>query len=439
VTAASDRLPGGGRGTIARVKFEDACAQLRAALAGPMRRDAVAELVTAPTLDAALARLRDGMRANAFNLGGRRIALERLVNAYDRATREEGFHVLHDWDGKSDRVNEDSIPVDVLGYVMRMRGGDAPDGFTIATLLDYYFVHLLELLTLRAWDDGDPDANLRLVEDLLRELQGPEGSGQRFVDDAETLILIATSHFELHERGYVLLLDRVRTLDAAHQVRIAISHASSMGSHLRFGFEATYARDTVVMRDDNVADYPWLCYALLIVMREYDRLADKAPADVERLRIVEALLNGLSADARAFVGAPSAILSSCERDRAEFAERFRAAMPSLLNEFEPLRPTDAVYSPLSFFFNFSHNVRKGTVIDALLRREPWPLTFNDLLSGLPRDDGRSATKELLANTLMTYARLNPDRIRGQLMPVIVYDPAAGRQAFGTTMRRIREG
>jgi hypothetical protein len=39
---------------------------------------------------------------------------------------------------------------------------------------------------------------------------------------------------------------------------------------------------------------------------------------------------------------------------------------------------------------------------------------------------------------MTYARLNPDRIRGQLMPVIVYDPSAGRQAFGTTMRRLRE-
>ena len=47
-------------------------------------------------------------------------------------------------------------------------------------------------------------------------------------------------------------------------------------------------------------------------------------------------------------------------------------------------------------------------------------------------------KEMLANTLMTYARLNPDRIRGRLMPVIVYDPGAGRQAFGTTMRRIKE-
>ena len=64
----------------------------------------------------------------------------------------------------------------------------------------------------------------------------------------------------------------MRTLNAAHRVRIALAHTVSMGSHLRFGFEATYGRDTVVMRDDNVADYPWLCFALMTVMQEYARL-----------------------------------------------------------------------------------------------------------------------------------------------------------------------
>jgi hypothetical protein len=39
---------------------------------------------------------------------------------------------------------------------------------------------------------------------------------------------------------------------------------------------------------------------------------------------------------------------------------------------------------------------------------------------------------------MAYARSNPDRIRGQLMPVIVYDPEAGRRAFGVTMKRLTE-
>jgi hypothetical protein len=34
--------------------------------------------------------------------------------------------------------------------------------------------------------------------------------------------------------------------------------------------------------------------------------------------------------------------------------------------------------------------------------------------------------------------MNPHRIRGRLTPVIVYDPQAGRQAFGLTLRKLRE-
>jgi hypothetical protein len=416
--------------------FHDAIALLREALDGPARRDIAAALADAPTLGVALQRLREGFRANVFNIAGRRVSLERVVNAMDRATQQEGFHVLHDWDGTSDRVNENSIPIDVLDYIAGLQADTPPERAVIAILLDYYFVHLLELCSLRIWDEGDPDTNLDRVAELLALLQSAEGSNQRFADDAETLILIATSHFELHERGYALLLERVRTLGGAHQAAIAISHASSIGSHLRFGFEATYARDTIVMRDDNVADYPWLCYALEVVMREYERRAGDED-DLGRDRVVEALLNGLSADARAFVGEAPASLAGSAAERTAFMNRFAAHRAALLVEFERIRPSEQHYAPLSFFFNFAHNVRKGTLVDALLRAEPWSISFNDLLTGLPRGDERNIQRELLANTLMTYARLNPDRIRGRLMPVIVYDPQAGRQAFGTTMRRLR--
>jgi hypothetical protein len=94
---------------------------------------------------------------------------------------------------------------------------------------------------------------------------------------------------------------------------------------------------------------------------------------------------------------------------------------------------------MSFFFNFSHNVLKGTVIDALLRGEPWQVTLNDLFTGVPGAGAKATVKEELARLLMGYARANPHRIRGRLMPVIVYDPRAGRQAFSVTMRKIREG
>jgi hypothetical protein len=416
--------------------LDEVVSLLQAALEGPFRRDVVADAARAPNLDKALQRLRDGMRRHAFSTRGMTVDLERPIQKYDRKTRTLGFHVLHDWDGIADRVNEDIIPVDVLHYLADKRGTSPADPTVLAILLDYYYFHLLALLSLRIWDEGDPNANLDQIARLLEWLQGAHGSGQRFVADAETLILIATSHYELHERGYAALLEKTRTLDAAHRVRIALGHGASMGSHLRFGFEVTYGRDTLNMRNDNVADYPWLCFALATVMKEYARLHAAGERGPARDRLVESMLNGLSADARAIVGAPPSSLAESEDERAEFAASFQALKADLLAEFEPFRPKESAYSPLCFFFNFSHNVLKGTIVDALPVGRPWPISFNALLTGLPDDAG--AAKSALAETLMGYARANPHRIRGRLRPVIVYDLAAGRDAFAVTMKKLKD-
>jgi hypothetical protein len=378
------------------------------------------------------------MRDHAWKAGGRRIDLDDAIAKLDRRTRQDGFHVLHDWDGKADHVNPDIIPVDVLDYVLAQRGSGPLDPTALAILLDYYFLHLLALVSLRVWDEGDPDENLDRLNAMVGMLQGPTGSGQRFVDDADTLILIATSHFEIVERGYGALLARVRTLNRDHRVRIAVAHTVSMGSHLRFGFEATYGRDTVVMRDDNVADYPWLCFALMTAMEEYDRLLATGAGTEETAPLVEGILNGLSADARAFVGQPPTSLSGSEMDRGAFRALFLTHRDRLLEAFLQYKPSPEAYSPLSFFFNFSHNVLKGTIVDALLRGRAWPLTFDDMLTTLSRNDAEPALKQELATTLMGYARANPDTIRGRPMPVIVYDPATGRDAFAVTIRKLRE-
>ena len=211
-----------------------------------------------------------------------------------------------------------------------------------------------------------------------------------------------------------------------------------MGSHLRFGFEATYGRDTVVMRDDNVADYPWLCFALVTVMQEHVRLEADGADDEDQAPIIEAILNGLSADARAFVGEPPASLSNSDDDRVAFRALFLQHRDALVDAFQRYKPAADLYSPLAFFFNFSHNVLKGTVVDALLRGRAWPLTFDDMLTTLSRDASEPALKQELATTLMGYARANPDTIRGRPMPVIVYDPATGRDAFAVTIRKIME-
>jgi hypothetical protein len=420
------------------ITFDEACARLEAALSGTVRQDIVADAATSASFGEALLRLRDGLRSNIFRSVRPAVNLSRFVSAYDSLTRQEGFHVLHDWDGKADKVNEDIIPVDVLHYLIDKRGTEPPDRRALAILLDYYFMHVLSLLCLRIWDEEDADQNLDRLNELLDALQGPAGSGQPFAANAETLMLIATSHFELEERGYATLLEKVRSLDRKHRTNIALGHASSIGSHLRFGFDATYGRDTVTMRNDNVADYPWLCFALAMLMDEYGRAAHDGAA-IERDCIIEGLLNGLSADAKAFIGEhPPASLSATEIERAEFSQRFHAHRATLLADFARFRPSDDVYSPLSFFFNFSHNVVKGTVVDALMWGEPWTLTFNDLLTGIPSGAPKDASKEKLARTLMGYARANPDRIRGRPLPVIVYDPVSGRRAFATTVRRIEE-
>jgi hypothetical protein len=74
----------------------------------------------------------------------------------------------------------------------------------------------------------------------------------------------------------------------------------------------------------------------------------------------------------------------------------------------------------------------------LLHGAAWDVSFDDLLTGVPRGEGKAERKAALATTLMGYARANPDTIRGRLMPVIVYDPDAGRQAYAVTMRKLRE-
>lgn len=393
--------------------FGEACSLVETALGGAFRRQAAGELCAAPDLGRALARLRDGLRAHAVVAGARRISFDGFVRDFDRRTRADGFHVLHDWDGKADRVNADTIPVDVANYLIDVGGGGPPDPVVLAILLDYYLFNILCLLSLRIWDGGSADDNLERLGLLLDRLQGPDGSGHRFASHAGTLILIATAHFELEEWGYHSLLEKVTTLDAAHRAKIALDHAGCMGCHLRFGFEATYGRDTVVMRNDNVADYPWLSFALATLMDEYAATRDAGAA--------EGLLNGLSPDALAFVTTPP------------FAERFAAHREELIARFEAFRPVESAYSPLSFFFNFSHNVVKGTVVDALLRGAPWTVRLNDLLTA----GGDAAAQTSLATTLMGHARRHPDRIGGRLMPVIVYDPLAGRQAFAVALRKLR--
>jgi hypothetical protein len=414
--------------------FDRVCTALEAALGGQLRRDVVEAAARHQTLGRALGPLRTAMQAHAWRGGGVGLDVASLVSDLDRRTRQEGFHVLHDWDGKADRVTANMIAVDVLEFLAAHRGAEDTDRAALAILIDYYFVYILALLAMRAWDDGRPGEDLDRVTRLLQRLQGPAGSGQKFADDAETLILIATSHYEPHEHGYDILLERARALPASNRAAMALGHAQAMGGHLRFGFDVTYNRDLAAMRADNGADYPWLCFALAGLMDEYARLSGIGEAGLSRERVIEALTNGLVPDPAAFLDDRPSSLAAHEADRARFDELFRRYQPELVEAFARYRPLDREYSALALYFNFSQNLVKGAVVDALLAGEPWDLTLNDLFTGVPRGEARNVARERLARTLMGYARAHPDSIGGRLAPVVIYDPAAGRRSFAAAMR-----
>src|SRR5262249_8910356 len=103
-----------------------------------LRPGVVQHLSRATDCRGALLRLRTRMQINAWEFGGAAINLTPFVSAFDARTTEEGFHVLRDWDGRADTVLADTIPIDVLNYLIAQRGSEAPDSIAIAILLDYY-------------------------------------------------------------------------------------------------------------------------------------------------------------------------------------------------------------------------------------------------------------------------------------------------------------
>jgi len=416
--------------------FDDACALVGQIVHGDARREIVAGAARAGDAGRAIAQLREWMRADAWTAGATRVDLAAPIAALDRQARAEGFHAIHDWDGKAERVNQDTIAVEVATYILNERGVGPVDPFVLSVLLDYYVLYVLALLSLNVWaDEGDAGRRLDDIDRLLAGLQGPNGSGQPFAADAATLMLLGTSHYESDDGAYDRMLARARTLGSRHRLRLALIHAACLGGHLRFGIEATYGQDFGLMRDDNGVDYRWLAFSLATLMAEY---VEPAVQGADREAVVEALIGGLTADAAAFLGSrPLASLAACAGEVAEFRDRLHAYRQGLLEAFERHRPRDDAYSPIALFFNFSQNVLKGEVVDAMLWGEPWPLTLNDLLSGLD-GEARNTARSRLMTTLADYARRNPDRIRGRPMPAIVYDLRAGRRAFSAAMRAVRD-
>src|SRR5690606_36220477 len=107
---------------------------------------------------------------------------------------------------------EEDIPVLLLDAVALAESPPPDPVHALRVLLDYHLLYTIALFAVRAWDEGDPAANLERVGGLLADLGGPSGSGVRLVDRAETLLFVAVSTYEPDDMAYHRLLERVRAL-----------------------------------------------------------------------------------------------------------------------------------------------------------------------------------------------------------------------------------
>ena len=406
------------------------------------------------------------MRAHVFRGRFAPLVLDGFVRDFDLRTRKEGFHVLHSWNHREHHFTRENTPVLMLDRFAKEWSAARATPRVQALLLDHYFFYVLAVMAMRAWDEGDPNENLDRVTGLLRHLQGPHGSGHQFVARAETLLLMAISHFHPDESAYPRLLEKIRTLDRAHRVHFALAEAAILGSHLRWGFAVLYRRDLGRMRSDNVGDYPWLLFSVATLMEEYVRLREEDGGAERRIRVLESLIDGLTPDPWAFTGAPPEALRSYDEEHAGFREAFAEHRDDLLEEFARLRPGKEAYSPLSYHCNFPHNAIMAKVsiqladenapnlpMDAMFTRaDAWrPVASEaaDAAEGSQPSAGNDGSRaqaaefvsanhpEALARYLMAYSGASPERLGRRGARLIIYDPNVGLRYYKMALQAMR--
>jgi hypothetical protein len=421
------------------ITWEQACDALEGALRGTWRQDFITEVLKTRDYPAALKRMRAAMQSHTFRTARGALQLSAVVGALDSRARQEGFNVLKEWDQGANRFSREDVPVLMVDYFTNGSTPAHQRPHALAVLLDFYFLYLLALLVLRSWDEGDPNQNLDQVSRSIRELQGPGGSGQRFVEDAATLLFVATSNYQPDDQAYPGLLEKVWTLDEAHRIQLAMIGGPVLGAHLRWALTAIYERDLVRMRDDNAVDYPWLFFSVATLMRGYARLGEEGPGGLSRSRISDALLNALSADPWAFVTRPPASLEPFADAQAELRELIARHRDELIRDFDAHVPTEGIYSPISLQFNFPHNALVSIVVLALLATVPLPnLPLNALLSRPIAGSWKDEAAETLARGVTGYAAAHPERRGDRRVLIVAYNQPLGLRSFTRAMSALRK-
>lgn len=424
---------------------EAACDALEAVLSGDTRSRVLQACEPELSFTVALVRLRDAFRAQRFPVGDHVLDLAPWVHELDRRTRREGFRVLQAWDHKAQRFTPDDVPVMLLEYYDYLRGGRGQGRVSPAILLDFHLLHLLALAAMRAWDSPQPHRIMERVQELLDLLQGPGGSTHHFVASPWSLLILAVSHFHPRDAAYDQLIERIRGLPVEQRVAFARVSGGVLAAHLRWGLSQMYEWDVPRMRVDNVGDYPWLLFTVATLMEAFDTMD---PSDPQRAVVGADLLNACTADPDAFAGDPPEAFHPHLEEYARFRERFERNSGALAELFHTLRPARDRFSPLSFHFNFPHNVVVAGTTLALLEEAPGALPLDDLLLTRPDDipgvtegapaeqTGSEDLRRPLARALMLYAGARPERLEARGARLILLDSHAGERIVDATLERL---
>ena len=422
--------------SISEVTCDDACAVLETVLAGPARGEMLDWALEGRSFGTAVKRLRSSMKTHVLRPAAGPLSLRDMIFQLDSRTREEGLHVFHAWEFADHRFSKDNLPTLMLDHCSSFGPAVLKTRASLAILLDYYFLHVLALCAVRAWDGGDAIATLDRVTRLVGHLQGPWGSGQRFVENDETLLVLAVSHYHPEEQGYEGLIERVQRLTEAHQLRFTLIASAVLGSHLRWGLALMYKRDLGRLREDNVADYPWLLFCLVTLMREYARLNEAGIDGAVRENVVDALLNGLTPDPWAFVDEAPPALADHTAEHAELYGLLNRYREDLLAEFDRHRPKRGKFSPICFHTNFLPNTLVAVVTTALLQGSAHELPLDSLF--VADWNGEPDVRGALARTLADYAGSKGEQLRGRAAGLIVYDEGAGIRHVNMTIQARRK-
>lgn len=418
------------------ITFAGACDLMESALSDGLRPRLLEALSADGDFSAGVSALRRAMRSHTFPTGNGAgpLRLDRLVQRFDARARRSGLHALESWDYVAHRFASEITPVLMLDRC-------ALDGVPIerrhaalAVLLDHYFLTLLGLVVTCAWAEGEPNANLDRATGLLHLLQGRDGGPCRFVDDVETLLLVAISHYSPDEQAYEVMAQRFDALTDARRRRMAHACAAVLGGHLRWGLRFMYRRDLGLMREDNVVDYPLVIFGLLNLLRDFEAERSAGVGGLAHARTVEAVLNGLSADPAFAAGKTPAWLRTQQAEHREMRERLLDHRDALLEGLAAHEPSARAYTPLGFDANFLCNAVTAMIATALAEEGPRP-TINALFTGLSPDSQRSADAERQARALMGYAVRN--RVAADA-PLIVYDPHEAAHAFNMVRAMLRQ-